>query len=158
MLATHYFFLRFVSMVFCRKIKKGSSILKLKNKSSLFFSFLLLGDHEAFQVGGINESIFNKEFTVGIINFLVCEFVTESDEGVSEHFCEVDWTRSLRKHALGLTIGDGFADGAESSNNVAGGQETVLIGVHDTEGFFELLDLPLREESKHIGVTLLGFL
>ena len=78
------FFLRFVSMVFWRKIKKGSSILKLKNKISLFFSFLLLGDHEAFQVGGINESIFNKEFTVGIINFLVCEFVTESDEGVSE--------------------------------------------------------------------------
>lgn len=71
-------------MVFWRKIKKGSSILKLKNKISLFFSFLLLGDHEAFQVGGINESIFNKEFTVGIINFLVCEFVTESDEGVSE--------------------------------------------------------------------------
>ena len=81
---TLFFFLRFVSMVFWRKIKKGSSILKLKNKSSLFFSFLLLGDHEAFQVGGINESIFNKEFTVGIINFLVCEFVTESDEGVSE--------------------------------------------------------------------------
>ena len=74
-----------------------------------------------------------------------------------DHLCEVDWTRGLRKHALGLTIGDGFADGAESSNNVAGGQETVLIGVHDTEGFFELLDLPLREESKHIGATLLGF-
>merc|ERR1719323_603444 len=75
-----------------------------------------------------------------------------------DHLCEVDWTRGLRKHALGLTIGNGFADGAESSNDVAGGQETVLIGVHDTEGFFELLDLPLREESKHIGATLLGFL
>jgi len=143
-------------------------------------------------MGGIDKSVFDQEFTVGVINFLVCEFVTESDEGVSEHFCvdfavdfesleglkdgiviisasghffcekhdhlcEVDWTRGLRKHALGLTIGDGFADGAESSNNVAGGQETVLIGVHDTEGFFELLDLPLREESKHIGATLLGF-
>merc|ERR1712029_641400 len=36
-------------------------------------------------------------------------------------------------------------------DDVGGGQETVLVCVHDTEGFLELLDLPLAEEGEDVG-------
>merc|ERR1712008_195682 len=34
----------------------------------------------------------------------------------------------------------------------------ILVSVHDTESFLELLDLPLGEESKNVGAALLGLL
>ena len=72
------------------------------------------------------------------------------------HLCEVDWSGCLCEHALCLTIRDGLADGVESSDNVRGRQETVLVCVHDTESLLELLDLPLGKEGKNVGATLLG--
>merc|ERR1711944_107689 len=73
-----------------------------------------------------------------------------------DHLCEIDWAWGFAKHALGFTVGNGFTHGVEGGDDVRGGQETVLISIHDTEGLFELLNLPLREESKHVGATLLG--
>ena len=70
--------------------------------------------------------------------------------------CEVNGSGGLGKHALGLTVGDGLADGGEGGDDVGGGQETVLICVHDTESLLELLDLPLAEEGEDVGATLLG--
>ena len=70
--------------------------------------------------------------------------------------CEVNGSRGLGEHALGLTIGDGLADGGEGGDDVGGGQETVLVCVHDTEGFLELLDLPLAEEGEDVGAALLS--
>lgn len=70
--------------------------------------------------------------------------------------CEVNGSRGLGEHALGLTVGDGLADGGEGGDDVGGGQETVLVCVHDTEGFLELLDLPLAEEGEDVGATLLS--
>ena len=51
---------------------------------NLFLSLLLLGDHKSLQMGGIDETVFDQKFTVGVVDFGVCEFVTESNEGVSE--------------------------------------------------------------------------
>ena len=73
-----------------------------------------------------------------------------------DHLCEVNGSRGLGEHALGLTVGDGLADGGEGGDDVGGGQETVLVCVHDTEGFLELLDLPLAEEGEDVGATLLS--
>lgn len=70
--------------------------------------------------------------------------------------CEVNGSRGLGEHALGLTVGDGLADGGEGGDDVGGGQETVLVCVHDTEGFLELLDLPLAEEGEDVGAALLS--
>jgi len=50
----------------------------------LFLFFFLLGDHESFQMGSIDKSIFNYEFRVGVVNFGVGEFVSKSAKGVSE--------------------------------------------------------------------------
>jgi len=70
--------------------------------------------------------------------------------------CEVDGAGSLGEHALGLAVGDGLADGGEGGDNVGGGQETILVSIHNTESLFELLNLPLRKEGKDVGATLLG--
>ena len=51
---------------------------------NLFLPLLLLGDHKSLQMGGIDETVFDQKFTVGVVDFGVCEFVTESNEGVSE--------------------------------------------------------------------------
>ena len=73
-----------------------------------------------------------------------------------DHLCEVDGAGGLWEHALGLTIGNGFADSSEGSYDIWGGKETILITVHDTERFFELLDLPLGEKGEDVGAALLG--
>merc|ERR1712066_1046279 len=120
---------------------------------------------------GINHTILNKEFTECVVYFRCAKFVTKGHKGVFEHvcvdfavdfegiesledgiviistsghlLCEIDGSGGLCEHALGLTVGDGFADRAESSDNVRGRQETILVCVHDTERLLELLDLPL---------------
>merc|ERR1719268_237511 len=74
------------------------------------------------------------------------------------HLCEVDGSGGFCEHALGLTIGNGFANRVEGGDNVSGRQKTVFVCVHDTESFLELLDLPLGEESKNVGAALLGLL
>jgi hypothetical protein len=49
-----------------------------------YLSLLLLGDHESFQMGSVDKSIFNYEFRVGIVNFRAGEFVSKCAQGVSE--------------------------------------------------------------------------
>ena len=41
---------------------------------------------------------------------------------------------------LSLSTTDVLAVGAEGSDEVGGGQESVLVGVHDAKGLLELLD------------------
>ncbi len=73
-----------------------------------------------------------------------------------DHLGEVNGTGGLGEHGAGLAVGDGLADVAEGVLQVGGGEETVLVGVHDAEGFLELLDLPLGEEGEDVGAALLG--
>ena len=47
--------------------------------------------------------------------------------------------RKMKKN-LGLSTADVLAVGAEGSDEVGGGQESVLVGVHDAKGLLELLD------------------
>ncbi len=44
-----------------------------------------------------------------------------------DHLGEVDGSGGLGDHALGLTVGDGAADGGEGGLQVAGGQDAILV-------------------------------
>jgi len=57
-----------------------------------------------------------------------------------DHLGEVHWSVDLVKHSLSLSTTDVLAVGAEGSDEVGGGQESVLVGVHDAKGLLELLD------------------
>ena len=52
---------------------------------------------------------------------------------------------------LSLTTTDVLAVGSEGSDEVAGGQEAVLVCVHDAEGLLELLDGGLGEGVEDVG-------
>ena len=73
-----------------------------------------------------------------------------------DELCEVNGSGGLGEHGGGVAVGDGLADGGEGGLQVGGGDDAVLVGVHDTEGLLELLDLLLGEEGEDVGV-LLGF-
>ena len=52
---------------------------------------------------------------------------------------------------LGLTTTDVLAVGSEGSHQVGGGQETVLVCVHDAESLLELLDGGVGEGVEDVG-------
>ena len=52
---------------------------------------------------------------------------------------------------LGLSAADVLAVGAEGSDEVGGGEETVLVRVHDAEGLLELLDGRVGEGVENVG-------
>jgi len=102
---------------------------------------------------------------------LVLECIKGFDDGVviigtashllgeeDDHLGEVDGSGGLGDHALGLAVGDGSADGGEGGLQVAGGQDAILVSIHDTESLLELLDGTLGEHSEDIAAALLGFL
>jgi len=72
-----------------------------------------------------------------------------SEQG--HHLGEVHGSGSLVKHALGLAGPDGLAVVAEGSHEVGGGDETVLVAVHDAEGLLELLDGGVGEGVENVG-------
>ena len=59
-------------------------------------------------------------------------------------------TKKQSSH-LSLTTTDVLAVGSEGSDEVAGGQEAVLVCVHDAEGLLELLDGGLGEGVEDVG-------
>ena len=79
---------------------------------------------------------------------LLCE---EGDE-----LCEVDGSGGLREHVGGVSVGDRLANVAEGGLEVTGGDDAVLVGVHDADSLLELLDLLLGEEGEDVGAGLLG--
>ena len=52
---------------------------------------------------------------------------------------------------LSLSTTDVLAVGAEGSDEVGGGQESVLVGVHDAKGLLELLDGRVGEGVENVG-------
>jgi len=68
-----------------------------------------------------------------------------------DHLGEVHGPVNLIKHGLSLTTTDVLAVGSEGSDEVAGGQEAVLVCVHDAEGLLELLDGGLGEGVEDVG-------
>ena len=51
---------------------------------------------------------------------------------------------------LSVTAANALAVGAESSDQVRGGEETVLVSIHDTEGLLELLDGGVGERFEDV--------
>ena len=51
---------------------------------------------------------------------------------------------------LSVTAANALAVGAESSDQVGGGEETVLVSIHDTEGLLELLDGGVGERFEDV--------
>jgi len=77
-----------------------------------------------------------------------------SEEG--DHLGEVHGAGGFVKHGLGLTAADGLSVVAEGGDEVVGGEETILVNVHDAESFLELLDGRVGEGVENVG--LLGHL
>ena len=68
-----------------------------------------------------------------------------------DHLGEVHGSVDLVKHGLGLAAADVLAVGGEGSDEVGGGQEAVLVSVHDAEGLLELLDGGVGEGVENVG-------
>ena len=51
---------------------------------------------------------------------------------------------------LSVTAADALAVGAEGGDQVGGGQETVLVGVHDAKSLLELLDGGVGERFEDV--------
>ena len=52
---------------------------------------------------------------------------------------------------LGLSATDVLAVGTEGSDEIGGGEEAVLVSVHDAEGLLELLDGRVGEGVENVG-------
>ena len=52
---------------------------------------------------------------------------------------------------LGITTTNALSMGTEGRHQVGGGEKTVLISIHDTEGLLELLDGRVGEGLEDIG-------
>jgi len=70
----------------------------------------------------------------------------------SDHLGEVHGSGSLIEHGLGLSGSDGLAVVAEGGDKVVGGEETVLVNVHDAESLLELLDGGVGEGIENVGL------
>jgi len=73
-----------------------------------------------------------------------------SEEG--DHLGEVHGSVSFIEHALGLSASDGLAVVGEGSDKVVGTEETILVNVHDAEGFLELLEGRVGEGVENVGL------
>ena len=51
---------------------------------------------------------------------------------------------------LSVAAANALAVGAESGDQVGGGEETVLVSIHDTEGLLELLDGGVGERFEDV--------
>ena len=64
----------------------------------------------------------------------------------------------LQNYYLGITATNALSVGSEGSHQVGGGEEAVLVSVHDTEGLLELLDSRVGERFEDVSfLRHLGF-
>jgi len=114
---------------------------------------LVAEGHEGVSEGlGVDLAV-NVEGVEGLEDGLVVVSAAShlaGEEG--HHLGEVHGAIGLIKHALGLTGGDGLAVVAEGSHQVGGAEETVLVDVHDAEGFLELLQGRVGELVENVGL------
>merc|ERR1711892_521861 len=71
--------------------------------------------------------------------------------GSTGHLAEVHGSVHLVKHGLGFSASNVLSVGGESCHQVGGGQEAVLVSVHDAKGFLELLDGGVGEGFEDVG-------
>jgi len=75
-----------------------------------------------------------------------------------DHLGEVHGSIDLIEHGLGITATNALSMGSEGSHQVGGGEEAVLVSVHDTEGLLELLDSRVGERFEDVSfLRHLGF-
>jgi len=114
---------------------------------------LVAEGHEGVSEGlGVDLAV-NVEGVEGLEDGLVVVSAAShlaGEEG--HHLGEVHGAIGLIKHALGLTGGDGLAVVAEGGHQVGGAEETVLVDVHDAEGFLELLEGRVGEGVENVGL------
>jgi len=114
---------------------------------------LVAEGHEGVSEGlGVDLAV-NVEGVEGLEDGLVVVSAAShlaGEEG--HHLGEVHGAIGLIKHALGLTGGDGLAVVAEGGHQVGGAEETVLVDVHDAEGFLELLQGRVGELVENVGL------
>jgi len=67
-----------------------------------------------------------------------------------DHLGEVHGAIDLIEHSLGVSAANALAVGAEGGDQVGGGEETVLVSIHDTEGLLELLDGGVGERFEDV--------
>ena len=60
-------------------------------------------------------------------------------------------SKGRQRTNLGLSATDVLAVGTEGSDEVGGGEEAVLVRVHDAEGLLELLDGRVGEGVENVG-------
>merc|ERR1719151_129950 len=153
---------------------------------SLSWCHILLGHHQALQVGGVDHALIDLHLSEGIVDLGGGELDTEGHEGVSEgigidlainlegfeggkddvvvvgssghlggeegdHLGEVHGSVHLIEHGLGLSTANVLAVGTEGSDEIGGGEEAVLVSVHDAEGLLELLDGRVGEGVENVG-------
>merc|ERR1711887_88345 len=67
------------------------------------------------------------------------------------HLCEVHGSVNLVKHGLSFSSTNVLSVCCEGGDEVGGGKKTVLVSVHDAEGFLELLDGGVGERFEDVG-------
>lgn len=70
-----------------------------------------------------------------------------------DELCEVDGSGRLGQHVGRVAVADGLAHGREGGLQVGGGDDAVLVRVHDAERLLELLDLLLGEEGEDVAAA-----
>merc|ERR1711937_897816 len=114
---------------------------------------LVAEGHEGVSEGLSVDLAVNVEGVEGLEDGLVVVSAAShlaGEEG--HHLGEVHGAIGLIKHALGLPGGDGLAVVAEGGHQVGGAEETVLVDVHDAEGFLELLQGRVGELVENVGL------
>ena len=53
-------------------------------------------------------------------------------------------------HYLGITTANALSMGSKGRHQIGGGEETVLVSIHDTEGLLELLDGGVGERFEDV--------
>ena len=77
---------------------------------------------------------------------------------ISSYVSNPESTFSKKKYYLGITTTNALSMGSEGSHQVRGGEETVLVSIHDTEGLLELLDSRVGERFEDVSfLRHLGF-
>jgi len=57
-----------------------------------------------------------------------------------DHLGEVHGSINLIEHSLGITTTNALSMGSKGGHEVGGGEEAVLVSIHDTKSLLELLD------------------
>jgi len=102
---------------------------------------LVTEGHEGVSEGlGVNLAVDFKGFEGLEDGFVVVSAAGHLGGEEGDHLGEVHGSVHLVEHSLCLSTTDVLAVSAEGSDEVGGGQESVLVGVHDAKGLLELLD------------------